>query len=233
MVTCTTCGESKSESEYPTYKGRRCGRRCKACGSVYSAAHHADNRDYVAARVRARRQLAKVEAMAQYGGSCRTCGEVNLAFLCLDHVNDDGAAHRPSRGSSTLTGVLLYERLKIDGWPTDPPLQVLCHNHNIAKHVNLTQADGYAARSNRKLKIEAMIAYGGVCYCCKESDMAMLSLDHIDGDGGAKPRGGVAFYRKLRMSGWPNEPRLRTACMNCNLGREQHDGVCPHEMRVS
>lgn len=61
-----------------------------------------------------------------YGGKCVCCGETELNFLTLDHINNDGALQRKERsaGSATYKWVM-KER------PAD--LQVLCYNCNCAK----------------------------------------------------------------------------------------------------
>lgn len=71
----------------------------------------------------------RVEAMRQYGSHCQNCGESRIEVLCLDHINNDGAAHRAllkSRG-----GVDFYRKMKKLGWPKG--LQVLCNNCNMSK----------------------------------------------------------------------------------------------------
>lgn len=82
---------------------------------------------------------------------------------------------------------------------------------------------------NRQLKQQIMAHYGDVCACCGESELIMLSLDHINGDG-AKHRkeiGRVNFYSWVRANGYPDF--LRILCFNCNIGRYRNGGACPHE----
>ena len=64
--------------------------------------------------------------LSKYGGHCTCCDEAELAFLQVDHVNDDGTAER--RG---YTGQKFYRMLR-DG-PLREDLQVLCANCNQAK----------------------------------------------------------------------------------------------------
>ena len=85
-----------------------------------------------------RRELAarntkqlKQEMLAHYGRKCVCCDENNAAFLTLDHINNDGAAHRRNRAD---TGRYFYARVKKEGFPTN--LQVLCFNCNIGKNHN-------------------------------------------------------------------------------------------------
>ena len=81
----------------------------------------------------------KEQAMAAYGGPvCACCNELDTRFLTLDHVNNDGADHRRAlgNGQNKRAGWGFYAKLKALGWPTDPPLQVLCYNCNNGKRVN-------------------------------------------------------------------------------------------------
>ncbi len=64
------------------------------------------------------------------------CGETHEAFLAIDHVNEDGAAHRrelgmiPGKGFSSTK---FFRWLRDKGYPQDGRFQVLCHNCNFAK----------------------------------------------------------------------------------------------------
>ena len=49
------------------------------------------------------RQKLKAEIFLGYGGAfCACCGESELAFLSIDHINDNGAEHRRVIGQSRL-----------------------------------------------------------------------------------------------------------------------------------
>lgn len=90
------------------------------------AKYHADP-DRFRAKARRDRAALKEQAYAAYGGYiCRCCGETEPVFLCLDHINNDGAAHRKAVRPESL-----YAWLRRNGYP--PIMQVLCHNCNNAK----------------------------------------------------------------------------------------------------
>lgn len=72
----------------------------------------------------------KVECLDSYGGCECSCGEKDLEVLTLDHVNDDGAEHR--RETNTR-GNNFYHMLRKNGFPKEPPLQVMCLNCQIHK----------------------------------------------------------------------------------------------------
>lgn len=74
-------------------------------------------------------------------------------------------------------------------------------------------------------------AYGGACACCGESERAFLAIDHIDGGGHKqyKALGGGGFSSWVRKNNYPDT--LRLLCHNCNFGRQQNGGICPHEQK--
>jgi len=79
-------------------------------------------------------QDIKRSAMEHYGqGKCACCKNDFLPHLTLDHVNNDGKAHRASLRGWERGGICLYKKLKREGYPNNPPLQVLCFNCNMAK----------------------------------------------------------------------------------------------------
>lgn len=97
----------------------------------------------------------------------------------------------------------------------------------------------YNRKSLRKLKREVMDAYGGICVCCGETELAFLTIDHAD-DNGAEHRremaaesgfeysqAGARTYRWLRKNGYPEG--FRVMCANCNSGRYWNGGICPHQ----
>lgn len=78
----------------------------------------------------------KLRLLEAYGFSCYCCGEADPHFLCLDHRNNDGSAHRasmqgPLKHTSPRGGWPFWSKLlKL---PLDPTLGILCYNCNNAK----------------------------------------------------------------------------------------------------
>jgi hypothetical protein len=67
--------------------------------------------------------------MTHYGGflpSCKCCGETEYNFLCIDHMNNDGAKHRKEIGRISILSWLVRNNFP-DGF------QILCYNCNCAK----------------------------------------------------------------------------------------------------
>jgi hypothetical protein len=80
-------------------------------------------------------QRLRLEALNHYSNGdmrCRCCGEKRVEFLCLDHINNDGAIHR--RESYHNATHLISKR---NGKWRDG-IQVLCYNCNIAKKIYKT-----------------------------------------------------------------------------------------------
>ncbi len=110
---CPRCGLTP-----PRPGSARCG-KCSALGrSTYNPERAAASR----------RQL-KTAVVARYGGKCACCGETTLEFLQIDHVNNDGAAHR--RAIRRRAGEGFYKWLRTHSYPVG--FQVLCANCNFAK----------------------------------------------------------------------------------------------------
>lgn len=68
----------------------------------------------------------RLEAILRYGGKCACCGEKELVFLTIDHVNGGGSAHRKAVGNN------IGNWLRKNGYPSG--YRVLCHNCNWAFH---------------------------------------------------------------------------------------------------
>lgn len=89
------------------------------------------------------KRALRYEVLSHYSGEqpkCVICGFSDLRALCLDHINNDGAAHRKKlckqlanapRGSGSYA---VYRDVKKNNYP--PQYQVLCHNCNTIKQVN-------------------------------------------------------------------------------------------------
>jgi hypothetical protein len=89
-------------------------------------------------KCRERRQLndqsLKRESLSVYGGVCACCGESDVRFLTIDHINGGGNQHRREINKSGKGGRDFRHWLKRNGFP--PGFQVLCWNCNVARHFN-------------------------------------------------------------------------------------------------
>lgn len=71
------------------------------------------------------RQKNRDNVISAYGGKCSCCGESNIEFLAMDHINKDGNVHRKSVPTSRI-----YRWLEVHGYPSG--FRILCHNCNMS-----------------------------------------------------------------------------------------------------
>lgn len=74
----------------------------------------------------------KIEVVEKMGGKCTCCGETEIEFLTVDHINNDGVTDRknkiiPKGGASS------FRYIKQNNYP--PGFQILCFNCNYSKHL--------------------------------------------------------------------------------------------------
>lgn len=84
------------------------------------------------AQARAWQHRLKTEVLQAYGGPhpmCECCGEDDPALLCIDHVANDGKAHR-----ALLHTNFIYPWLRKNCYPKG--YQVLCFSCNMGKQLN-------------------------------------------------------------------------------------------------
>lgn len=71
------------------------------------------------------------EVIAHYGGKCACCGENNIAFLTIHHIDGAGNAVRRSLfGGFNSAGIRSYKWIRRTGYPDR--LGVLCWNCHMA-----------------------------------------------------------------------------------------------------
>jgi hypothetical protein len=71
--------------------------------------------------------------ISEYGGQCVCCGEEELDFLTIDHIDGTGQAHR----RSTPLAKSIYAWLKKHGFPKEN-FRVLCMNCNMVRRYGRT-----------------------------------------------------------------------------------------------
>lgn len=137
---CTRCGQP-GEFYRDVSKPRGHGTICKECVkakrresyAVDPTRQKANNRRYWLTHkdqfTERARQLRR-DTLDAYGGACACCGETTPQFLGVDHVHNDGEAHRREMAGY---GRAIYRWLKNAGYPQDGRFQLLCHNCNMAK----------------------------------------------------------------------------------------------------
>jgi hypothetical protein len=93
----------------------------------YKGGWYRDN----ATRLKDYRLKQRTIVYRHYGNKCACCGEDNIKFLSIDHVNNDGHNERKSRGGSSDQ---IIRRIILNNFPDT--YQVLCFNCNLGKSRN-------------------------------------------------------------------------------------------------
>lgn len=71
----------------------------------------------------------KKEVLDYYGGECSCCGEKEMDFLTIDHIDGNGNKHRKEIRTKSMT-----YWLKMNKFP--PGFQVMCFNCNCGRSIN-------------------------------------------------------------------------------------------------
>lgn len=101
----------------------------------YSLRYYRRNREHNIEKNKQYIDNLRKEVYTAYGSICKCCGETNMKFLTLDHVNNNGKQHRISLVGKNRGG--MYETLKWakeNGYPNC--LQLACYNCNMGKARN-------------------------------------------------------------------------------------------------
>ena len=118
--------------------------------------------------------------------------------------------------------------------------------------ISLSVKKKLLSEQGRKDKREFVDAYGGCCYCCGETEIAFLTVEHLRDDGHlhrkkianskTNPGGGAIVINHLKKQGWPKDKGITVACNNCNMGREANIRLsksrgygskhCPHGIHL-
>jgi hypothetical protein len=181
------------------------------------AAHYISRKDHIKSRVRKYKNAVKLKVLTHYSNGkpcCKYCGKDNIGYLVLDHINEDGAQHRKSvginKGNWVYLWIVRYNYPKI--------FQVLCHNCNIIK--SLVHKSHATKPSATKLKVINHYSNSTMqCAECKENDIRVLTIDHMNGGGNKHRRElgmkcGYEFYRWLINQNYPSGYQI--LCFNCN-----------------
>lgn len=115
---CYKCKGTEQLFAIKAHKGRYTYHLCKPCNS-------ADKKKY--------EDSGKKTVFNHYGAKCNCCGEDELKFMSIDHIDNDG--HKEVwNGGTRITGVHLYNRIRKAGFPDT--YQILCMNCNFGKRMN-------------------------------------------------------------------------------------------------
>lgn len=129
---------SKNAEYLARYRGR-CKQKglCPRCGGVREDGGHLCKKcrsDSAKSQIVTKLRL-KLQAIEYYSDKtfkCACCGEDDIRFLQIDHINGGGNGHRRALGEKSASHQLT-RWLKVNNYP--PGYQVLCANCNIARSV--------------------------------------------------------------------------------------------------
>lgn len=87
---------------------------------------------------------------------------------------------------------------------------------------------------HKRNRLITLIYYGGnppKCFCCGESNIEFLCIDHIEGNGNSHRKSiGGTLYEWLRRENYPKG--FRVLCHNCNMSLGFY-GYCPHKRNIN
>jgi hypothetical protein len=191
-------------------------------------------------------QVLKRNANLQADPTCRKCGETKTVadfpthavdYRCLKCVGEYALRKYHEKRSAMTPDELKAHKARIN------ERQNKSRNERLA---SMSEADRLAymvtinaGNTERRYAVRdaAYQAYGGYrCACCGETERAFLSIDHIHNDGAkhkreANIKTGEQMYRWLARNKFP--PGFQILCMNCQWGKRNNKGVCPHQERCN
>ena len=124
QIPICSCGERECEKFGGQTKGYR-----KIC---WKCRQFKPNPNAYRKRKRDDKTRCKKQAIEGYGSKCACCGETEIIFLTIDHVNGKGAEHRRENGIHA--GASTYRFVINNNFPKE--FQVLCWNCNTGRYIN-------------------------------------------------------------------------------------------------
>jgi hypothetical protein len=147
MKTCKECSQEKALADFSFDKAANCYKaKCKSCCATIRRNRTAEYRQLgkcSCGRVcefggtcntcreynKKHNASLKLEAINAYGGpKCECCGDKNIEFLSIDHIDGGGCQHRKELFGTTHGSI--YGWLKKSGYPEG--YRVLCMNCNFS-----------------------------------------------------------------------------------------------------
>lgn len=134
-LVCLRCKQESPKENFHKDKNRPNGRypECKKCTAERRASFYEKNKTGLLAVYKKYNLKVRKTVLDHYGHKCACCGETTYEFLAIDHINNDGYAHRreifggnSGKGSKSMCVWLIKNNFP-------PGFQLLCHNCNMAK----------------------------------------------------------------------------------------------------
>lgn len=98
------------------------------------------------------------------------------------------------------------------------------------KHRDYNNKNKTSVKSSHRYKEIVYNYYGQRCVCCGETNLAFLTIDHINGRENTPEGKSKAYYYIARfiIAGNPRSD-IQILCFNCNCGKHRNYGTCPHK----
>lgn len=208
--------------------------RCKECVNAMQRAYYLaeENAEKKRARQKSAREKARHKEIAAL--AVRTCKKCQQSFPgTLEFFYKD------SRTKSKLCPVCktcrdTYNRIYHSKHKIRIAAQQKGHRKFYAAEVSESGRAWYSKKKeiNEAIRQEMVLAYGGKCACCGETQHQLLTIDHIFGGGTEhrKQLGGGNLYKALKNQGWPKD-LYRLYCMSCNWSA-RFTGMCAHKQET-
>lgn len=99
--------------------------------AAYNLVYRKNNKEKVKIWDKAIYQRLREKVFDHYGWVCKCCGEIEPAFLTIDHVDNGGTQHRKEIGGGTC----FYRWLIKNNFPEE--FQTLCWNCNCGRKLDI------------------------------------------------------------------------------------------------
>ena len=97
---------------------------------------------------------------------------------------------------------------------------------NLEKAKKITNDSVNKYRANKKKLV--FDHYGRKCVCCGEENEGFLTIDHIKGNG-TNHRKEIGNHIEIWLVKNNFPEGFQTLCFNCNWGKYNNGGICPHK----
>lgn len=191
---------------------------CDVCRKKKSKEYITNNKKEISITKKNYRFKLRLDIINYYGGKCQICGENDIYYLTIDHINNDGNIDRKVKKLGS--GHNFYRYLIKNNFPEG--FRVLCFNCNCSTstmkdHIN---SDPDYQKYKNKLKETIIKEYGGKCQFCFHNEPNHLTIDHIDGvkEEDKENRSSLKLYKYLRDNNFPKD-RFQLLCYNCNCAK--------------
>jgi hypothetical protein len=208
---CIKCSTELTAKNWASYGKKRSAYICILCIKQQHHDYHKDNAEQQNKIQNNRRLYHKMSVLEYYGNKCANCGEATYETLTIDHIHNNGAAHRKEMTRDIFN--LIYNEIV-----NKEDFQILCYNCNCTKTIE------YKDRYHIINKNKVINAYGKKCAKCAISDIKYLTIDHKNNDGSKQRKElncgtGSKLYRWLIKNNFP-DLNLQVLCYNCNCSKE-------------